>query len=519
MIDEETLRQNLDDPHWRLENLYHIITKGDNPDEPGEVVLFKLNRAQKRLLARLWHRNVVLKARQMGITTFACVLWLDTALFSKSPIRCGIIAQDREAAEAIFKDKVKFAYDRLPESLREVMPLSRDSATELRFGHNDSSIRVATSMRSGTIHRLHVSELGKIASKFPDKAREVKLGSIPAVPTNGMLIVESTAEGAEGFFYDLTMQAIAVKELNRPLGQKDYRLHFFAWWEAPEYRLSAEHVVYTPAHNKYFLEIEAKISRKLSLEQRAWYVSTLESDFAGDAPSMWQEYPSFPEEAFQASTEGVWYATQLALARVQGRIVPNLPVVASPVNTFWDIGRGDMTTIWLHQRVGMENRFIRYYEASGLDLNHYTNYLQGLGLTFGTHYIPHDAGHRRMGKTAESNRTMQEMLEELMPGQRFEIVNAPSRLMHGITATRNVFSSCWFDEAGCAQGLKRLSNYRKHWDKTRGCFTETDVSDDNAHGADAFRQFGQEADNGNTFLFNRTINRSRDRPRRSAMAA
>src|SRR3546814_18785208 len=75
------------------------------------------------------------------------------------------------------------------------MPLARDSANELLFAHNNSSIRVATSMRSGTIHRLHVSEFGKICAKFPDKAHEVVTGSLPAVPLDGIAIIESTAEG------------------------------------------------------------------------------------------------------------------------------------------------------------------------------------------------------------------------------------------------------------------------------------------------------------------------------------
>ncbi len=173
---EDELKACLNDPLWRICSgaLYKIIIKGDD-DKKGKkdedkkkpkedlVVFFRPNRPQKRLLANLWHRNVILKARQLGFTTLVCILWLDTALFNEN-MRCGIIAQDRDAAEVIFRDKVKFAYINLPESLRNQMPLARDSASELLFGHNNSSIRVATSMRSGTIHRLHISEFGKICA-------------------------------------------------------------------------------------------------------------------------------------------------------------------------------------------------------------------------------------------------------------------------------------------------------------------------------------------------------------------
>lgn len=496
----QQLAANMDSPAWRLANLYKIITKGDDDDGDGLVVPFRPNRAQRRLMARLWHRNIILKARQLGFTTLVAILWLDTALFSKEPIRCGIIAQDKDTAEEIFRDKVRFAYDNLPDALRERMPLKSATTTQLVWEHNGSSIKVATSVRGGTFHRLHVSEFGKICAKYPDKAREVVTGSIPAVPRSGVLVIESTAEGQDGPFYTMTQRALAQHEQGRKLTQKDYAFHFFAWWEAPEYVLPEDaDVLLTEAHNAYFLVVEAVIGRPLSVGRRKWYVATMDADFGGDAPTMWQEYPSSPKEAFQVSTEGCYYAAQLSLARAQGRVERTLPRAAVPVNTFWDIGRGDMTTIWLHQRVGLENRFVGYYEASGEDLDHFAGWLQGRGLVYGRHYLPHDAAARRIGMNQDTSRTIREMLEALMPGQVFDIVPVVTNITAGIQATRNVFASCWFDETECATGLKRLGGYRKEWDKTRGCWRSSPLHDENSHGADAFRQFGQEADAGNLF--------------------
>lgn len=480
---------NLNDVMWRLSNLYKIIIKGEDEDDIL-VIQFKPNRAQRRLIARLHHRNIILKARQLGFTTLICILWLDTALFSKNPMRCGIIAQDREAAEAIFRDKVKFAYDNLPDELRARMPLERDSASELLFAHNKSSIRVATSMRSGTIHRLHVSEFGKICAKNPEKAREVVTGSIPAVPSSGILVIESTAEGQDGEFYKMTQRAMALQQQGAKLSAKDYRFHFFAWWEAPEYEMDPDGVIFTDADREYFSKTEGLTGRELSDRKRAWYVATRESDFSGEAPLMWQEYPSTPEEAFQISTEGCYYATQLATARKTGRIlrIPKAPV---PVNTFWDVGRGDMSTIWFHQRVLMEDRFIRYYEASGEDLDHYVVELLRHGYVFGTHYLPHDAEHKRLGKNPDTNQSIKEMLEELLPGHRFEVVPRVTSIGSGIQSTRAAFASAHFDEVDCRQGVIRLANYRKKWDKARGCWHEEPLHDDNSHGADAYRQWGQ----------------------------
>src|SRR5471030_26240 len=148
-------------------------------------------------------------------------MWLDHALFNANS-RCGTIAQDREAAEVIFRDKVKFAYENLPDALRRAMPLKADNAKELLFAHNNSSIRVATSMRSGTIHRLHISEFGKICAKFPEKAKEVMTGSIPAVPKSGILVIESTAESQEGKFYEISKRAEALMQEGRDLTARDY---------------------------------------------------------------------------------------------------------------------------------------------------------------------------------------------------------------------------------------------------------------------------------------------------------
>jgi hypothetical protein len=406
------LVEKLSDPEFRLYSgaIYRIIVKGDDDDDDGLVLPFKPNRAQRRFMQRLWHRNVILKARQLGFSTLVCILWLDTAMFSKDPIRCGIIAQDKEAAESLFRGKILYAYDNLPEVMRQMFPLSKRTATEIEFAHNGSSIRVATSMRSGTIHRLHVSEFGKICAKYPDKAKEVITGSIPSVPKSGILVIESTAEGQDGDFYKITQRAEAIHLQGSELSPKDYKFHFFPWWEAPEYVLDPDLVVMTDTDNKYFGEIEALIKRKLTPEQRAWWVSTRDNDFNGEAPLMWQEYPSTSREAFQVSTEGCYYAGQLSKAREQGRIVRNLPILPIPVNTFWDLGRGDMTTIWLHQRHTMQDRFHRYYENSGEDLSHYVAYLlalqQELRITFGTHYLPHDAEYKRLGISPDTNKSM-----------------------------------------------------------------------------------------------------------------
>jgi hypothetical protein len=486
---EKELIENMRDPVWRLSSLYKITTKGDK-DQDGLVVQFKPNVAQLKFIDNLHHRNIILKARQLGFTTLIAIIWLDHALFNPDS-RCGIIAQDREAAEIVFRDKVKFAYDNLPEVLKAAMPLARDSASELLFAHNNSSIRVATSMRSGTIHRLHISEMGKICAKFPDKAAELVTGSIPAVPPSGVLIIESTSEGSEGEFYNMTQRAMKLKLEGKELTEKDYRFHFFPWYGEKKYTLNTNLVFFSEEDNEYFDAIEAINNVKINRDQRSWYIKTRDSDFSGSHEKMWQEYPSTPEEAFQQSVEGNYYSKQMAGARSQGRL-RSIQVEEKPVHTFWDIGNSDGCAIWFMQSVAGEDRFIDYYEASGETLLHYMKVLQDKPYLYGDNFLPHDAGHKQFSDT---NKSIADMLRDL--GMKsIVIVPKISDITAGIQQTRDALKSVFIDPDRCKLGVSRLDNYKKAWDNRTKRWSNRPLHDANSEGADSFRQYAQAKANG-----------------------
>lgn len=496
--DAAELARCLADPYWRVFSgcLYKIMIKGDDEEDveaESYVVPFKPNAAQKKFVDRLWHRNIILKARQLGFTTLIAILWLDHALFNADQ-RCGIIAQDKNASEVIFRDKVKFAYENLPTEIRERFPLKRDSAAELLFEHNNSSIRVATSMRSGTIHRLHISEFGKICAKFPDKAVEVMTGSIPAVPASGILVIESTAEGREGDFFRLTQAAQKHFYSRKKLSSKDYRLHFYAWWQEDNYRVNSRTVDITDKEHEYFDQVEmiAKrdmgIDMRLDPDQRAWYVAIKNSDFVGAEERMWQEYPSFPDEPFQVSTEGHYYAKDMLQLRKRGGIC-HIDELDMTVDTFWDIGRKDGTAIWFLQHLNGQDRWIRYYEAHNETLKHYVAELRSHGYVFGTHFLPHDAGHRRLSDT---NKSTAEMLEDLMPGENFVVLDVISELMTGIQQTRSAMKSYYFDETNCKEGIKRLEGYKKQFSKADNRYINLPNKYNGcSEAADAIRQHAQ----------------------------
>jgi hypothetical protein len=483
----------LADPFWRLFSgeLYKIIIKDENdPEAEGLVLPFKPNRAQRRFIKRMWHRNIILKARQLGFTTLVAIMWLDFALFNQN-VRCGIIAQDDLIAQAIFRDKVKFAYDNLPEPLRLAMPIKYSNAHEVVFKHNNSSIRVATSMRGGTIHRLHISEFGKICAKFPAKAAEVIDGSIQAVPQTGIVIIESTAEGQDGAFYSMSQAAIRKEQSGKKLNVKDYRIHFYPWWQEEDYRLDPAEVMITAQDHEYFDILETKIRTALDIRQRAWYVATRNGfEEAGRGDKMLQEYPSTPEEAFQKSIEGTYYAKEMARMRKDRRIC-KLPVLDMPSYTFWDIGGTAGTAVWVYQPIGAEDRMIYYMEFHNAPYSEVVRWLNSLNLIFQEHFLPHDAEHKR--QLQEINKSPMEMLQELMPGAKLTIVPRVQSLEEvGIPLVRKYFPGLQIDEERCAHGIKRLDGYKRKRDTVNGTWrAEPEKNDGNSECADALRQWAQ----------------------------
>lgn len=203
---EAFIRKVFTDQMWRLNNLYYITNKN------GEKVLFRMNEAQRLLFSNMWYFNIILKARQLGFSTAIQIFILDSAMFN-SDLNCGVVAQGLKEAKAIFRTKIQYPYEHLPEWLRKAIPVKRISADSMEF-YNGSMITVSTGFRSGTVQILHVSEFAKICATREDKADEVIDGTLNAVHPGNIAFIESTAEGASGHYYDMCQEAMELKNAN-----------------------------------------------------------------------------------------------------------------------------------------------------------------------------------------------------------------------------------------------------------------------------------------------------------------
>lgn len=471
------------DPKWRLWNLYRI------KDEHGNDVPFRPTWAQEDFLREMWYLNVVLKSRQLGFTTVIDLFMFDAVLWNPN-VNARVIADSDAKAKEIFDDKIRFAYDRLPLGLRMATETQIESMHALKFA-NGSSIRVGTSTRGLTEQYLHVSEYGRIALDFPKKALEIKTGAFNTVHPGNFIFVESTAKGRGGLFYDLVQQARKAQQERRELTPLSWKLHFYPWYVDVRCALSpgdARKVVITDADREYFERVEAEMGVELSLEQRAWYVEKARTQ--GD--KMREEYPSTPDEPFEVPLEGTYFGREMAKVRAEGRIkrLPWMPGI--PVNSFWDLGHSDYTSIWLHQHVWPWNHFLAYYQNSGEKLAHYVGWLQRKlaerGAVMGTIYLPHDAASVHPEATA----SYEEQVRKLLPGANVYVVARPNdKYYDGIEMTRQQLATCMFDPEGCEEGIKALDNYRKQWNELLGVWRNEPLHDWASHGADAFEQFAR----------------------------
>lgn len=476
---KELAMDQITDPKWRINNLYKII------NEDSELVDFKLRPIQETFLEDMWWRNLVLKSRQHGFSSLIDIWGLDKCIFHPN-IHFVIIAHTKPDAEELMESKAIIPYINLHPLIKKMNPIIEENKTSIRFS-NGSRMTATTSGRSGTAQILHVSELGYTSKHRPDAAKEIVTGSIPAVHNKGYVFVESTADGANGKFYELAQKAQSLKQMGKKLSQIDFKFHFYAWHEKPANVLSDDdtaNAIITEYDDKYFAELKDKHDITLTSNQKAWYVS--QKTFLGD--EIKQEHPSTPKEAFESSTKGYFLADHLESARINGKI-GKFPVQEGRViHSFWDIGVDDRTSVWFMQKVGMEWNVVYYYEKQdkGLEWNiaNVKEMAREKRWYLGEFIGPHDLNHRQKGSGVA-------LVEEMRfaSGIQFKVMNKVNSKIDSIQALRTRFGMLNFDEEGCAIGLERLAQYRKKYDKVHDVYTDAHVHDISSDAADALQQW------------------------------
>jgi hypothetical protein len=253
----------------------------------GRTARLNANPAQRLFEERRGRQNIVLKARQMGMTT-----WTAARFFLKTITRPGTltlqVAHTQQAAEEIFAIVHRFV-DLLPGNLRKgPLKTGRSNVRQLVFPVLDSQYCVVTAGdrnagRGLSVQNMHCSEL----ARWPGDPAETLTGLRAALAPEGELILESTPDGVGGCFHELWLNAPETGMVR----------HFFPWWLESRYRAAAADPATLREEEKALIE-----KHSLDLEQIG-YRRKLRADFRGLAR---QEFAEDDESCFLASGESVF---------------------------------------------------------------------------------------------------------------------------------------------------------------------------------------------------------------------
>lgn len=480
----EFVRRYLSSKLWRLNNLYSVVNK------EGAPVRFRMNLAQHIVYgaSREHPRVIILKSRQQGISTFWLVSYFDDALFEPH-LNIGMMAQGIDEASTLL-ERSKFLWDNLPPAVKEIMDvrLDKDNSKEFTFS-NQSSIFIRTSFRSTTLQRLHVSEMGKIANNYPQRAKEVKTGTLQALAKGNTGIIESTAEGMNMF-----KEMWDAAELAKHSGQmsaKDFYPVFLSWLDDPDCLETVDQAEDKEARD-YFLDLERKVGRKLSKQQRNFWI-VQRRELGGD---IYQEYPATAEEAFTASRDGTFWNRQFQeLVVRRDRVEEGLWDPNLTVDVYIDIGIDDYGVLLFKQwdgRLG-EYRIIDEYWNQNFDMAHYMDVAMERGYTIKKMAFPHDVNAREYagGNTGKGGRarTRLDIAREKAKKEKWSCqvtTVTKSSIVDGIECVRRVLPKLRIDSR-CEYLIKCFQRYTKEWDMKLNAWKQTEVHDEYSHGAAAIR--------------------------------
>lgn len=371
-MSNNALKRLMTDNRLYIENCLKIINK------EGQLVPFKLNAGQiivDNVIKELEAKNkpvrlIILKARQMGISTYT-----EGYIFKKTVTQTykssSIIAHLDEASQNLY-NMYKTFYENMPDVVKpmkkimnsDMLQFANPSANEEEVKRNpglNSKVTIKTAKnsktgRSQTIHYLHASEVA-----FWEDAKTLMTGLMQTIPNKGntAVILESTANGIGGYFYDMWEKAMKGENAFTPI--------FLPWFIDPEYKIEFEteeersafisDVEYTYKTDKgetIYTEEKELINMvkkdwniDLTYEQLKWRRWCIANNCNADIEQFQQEYPSTPEEAFIASGRPRFNVSKLKkyLKHTEDGVTGNLHY-NSIGQVYFEENKNGYVTIW-----------------------------------------------------------------------------------------------------------------------------------------------------------------------------
>lgn len=469
---------------WRLNHLYTI------QDKDGNKGIMRLNASQSKVLTKYKHnRKIILKSRQQGISTLFLAYYLDSCL-TKPGFQAGIQSYGQDEADKLSK-RAELMWNELDQDIKDLLGLKLVSNNSKGLTFSNGSILKIGNFRGDTLQGLHVSELGKIAKKYPEKAKELKTGAFQAVSVNNKITIESTAEGRTGLFYTMWQKATTRADSTQELTPLDFQPIFLSWIEDPDcqlfhpYPISEEVKRYVYGYMDGDTRIEG-IEEELDVvlnDNQLWWLAAkmdeLEDDFD-------QEYPATPDKAFASQVEGMYFKKQYIRLQKSNRITLATYNPDYKVDVSFDLGINDETVALFSQTIEGVPYIIDEYHNTDEGILFYSNMLKAKDYAgnYGTIIMPHDINVRDYS----TGRTRLETFQR----EGWTNVQVLPRLSFSdsIEAARQLIDFAVFSDT-VINTLLALQNYRKKYDKRLGVFLGTDEHDIHSNYAAALRYLAQ----------------------------
>jgi hypothetical protein len=285
-------------------------------DRQGRITRFNRQTPEQKafLAAYMKHRNIlVLKPRQVGMTTISQACANHTALTARDPINILTLAHESGACGRVNRMQRQF-WRGLPRGLRPGLRV--DNANKIQFAHNGATMQqyMAGGRGQGRSETYHMALFTEMAF-YPSGSASVNGGteadrdawaSVMATMHDGpykRVIVESTGNGPAGQFYDLVDTAMRSDE---------WGFLFYRWFDFSEYAIDPpEGWLRTPE------EAEIAALHGVNDRQLAWRRRKL-IDEGYTAVRFRREYPATWEDPFLLA-EATWFDSEM-LNRVLGRL-------------------------------------------------------------------------------------------------------------------------------------------------------------------------------------------------------
>lgn len=197
--------------------------------------------------------------------------------------------------------------------------------------------------------------------------------------------------------------------------------------------------------------------------------------------------------SFTAAVQGAYFSTQLTRMYANNQIIDFNIDTAIPVDTYWDLGFRDPTSIWFIQKRQEDYIAIHYYENVGREIAFYIDYLEQFknkyGIMYNTHHYPHDGGNKTVGTGQSAIQIAIGHASKL--GYNFRQIPRIPKKMQAIEALRQMLPRMTIHVENCKQGIACLTEYHAAYDGLKKIYSNDPAHNWASHGVDALMVLAQ----------------------------